>query len=349
MTMRPLRFFILILLLSSSAQNALGRSTTPPEVTYEGRPEIEAFALHTAAQYGLDAATIVQVLSQARRLDAVQRAVMPLPGGAKKNWQVYRSRFIDRERIRAGVSFWNVHADALRRAADEYGVPERIIVGILGVETIYGRNMGQFRVIDALATLSFDFPPGRSDRSAYFQRQLAQFFALCARDGIDPASVRGSYAGAIGMGQFMPESILNHAVDYDGDGQVHLGVSAADAIGSVARYFSHHGWVSGLPAVLRVDVSRANLQRLLEPDIIPTFDADDLQRAGATPQDALPARERFAVVELQNGDAPSDYVLGTRNFFVITRYNRSAYYAMSVVELARAVQAARDASPGAKP
>jgi membrane-bound lytic murein transglycosylase B len=336
----------IVLLLCGNLSSA--KPYTLHDVSYADRPEIRDFAAQAAARYGLDAAETERLLAQARRVESVRTAMLPLPGGVKKNWRVYRSRFIDAARINAGVRFWDENAAALERAAQDYGVPESIIVGILGVETIYGRNMGGYRVIDALATLSFDFPAGRSDRSPYFRRQLALFLLWCRQDGIDPLAVRGSYAGAIGMGQFMPESILNHALDYDDDGHVRLSDSAADAIGSVARYFAHYGWASGVPAVLRADVSRANLQRLLEPDIIPTFDAQDLRDAGAVVLEPLPERERFALIELQNGDGASDYVLGTRNFFVITRYNRSAYYAMSVVELAREVQAARARRGAAK-
>jgi membrane-bound lytic murein transglycosylase B len=311
------------------------------QAAYSATPALEAFVAEAAATHQLDADSIRTALLQARKQPSVQKAIMPGAVGTKKNWRVYRSRFIDQVRIQAGVKFWNANEEALRRAADVYGVPEAIIVGIIGVETIYGRNMGSYRVIDALATLTFDFPTGRSDRSPYFREQLAYFFAWCAKEGYDPLSIKGSYAGAIGIPQFMPESILKFATDFDADNHINLTESASDAIGSVAKYLERNGWVRDLAPALRIQLDRANLQILLEPDITPTFTGKQLLEYGVELQEPLPAGEKFAVVELQNGEGRSDYVLGTQNFYSITRYNRSSYYAMSVIDLASEVAAAR--------
>jgi membrane-bound lytic murein transglycosylase B len=312
--------------------------------TYAGREEAVDFAQELAARAGLDASAVIEALAQAQKIEVVRKLIMPAPAGAKKNWRGYRARFIDSVRINAGLQFWQENEAALQRAEETYGVPAQIIVGIIGVETVYGRNMGSFRAIDALATLAFDFPPGRSDRSPYFKEQLGFLFTWCAKEGYDPLTIKASYAGAIGIGQFMPESILKHGVDFDGSGHIDLRASPADAIGSVAKYLADYGWVKDLAPSLRVNVDRANLQTLLAPDITPSFDAQALQDNGIEIIEPLPVNENFALIELQNSDTRSDYALGTRNFYVITRYNRSSYYAMSVVDLGREVARARNAA-----
>ena len=261
---------------------------------------------------------------------------------------LFRSRFIDPIRIRAGVRFWQEHRAALERAEREYGVPAEIIVGIIGVETIYGQQMGTFRVMDALATLAFDFPsahPRAKERTEFFRRELEQFLSLTNRSNTDPFAFKGSYAGAMGLGQFMPSSWVRYAIDFDGDGRVDLFNSPTDAIGSVANYFIGHGWTPGMPTHFGVqfDASRLQLDDLLLPDILPTFSAANMQAQGAL-LDAAGVQHRgpLALVELQNGpDAPS-YVAGTENFYAITRYNWSSYYAMAVIELGREVAAARE-------
>jgi len=220
-------------------------------------------------------------------------------------------------------------------------------VGIIGVETIYGQQMGTFRVMDALATLAFDFPsahPRAKERTEFFRRELEQFLSLTNRSNTDPFEPRGSYAGAMGLGQFMPSSWVRYAVDFDGDGRVDLFKSPADAIGSVANYFRGHGWTPGMPTHFGVQFDNARLQLddLLAPDILPTFSAASMLAKGAV-LDAQGVQHTgpLALVELQNGnDAPS-YVAGTENFYAITRYNWSSYYAMAVIELGREVAAAR--------
>jgi membrane-bound lytic murein transglycosylase B len=311
----------------------------PVQESYAGRPEVDAFS-RELAQQGLDAAFVTATLQQARKLESVRNAVRPLPAGVKKNWQAYRAHFLDPEHIQAGVRFAAENQAALARATSLYGVPESVILGILGVETLYGSNTGNYRVIDSLATLAFDYPKAAKDRSSYFRGQLAEFFKWCARSQCEPLGVVGSYAGAIGMPQFMPENIERFGVDFDGDGQINL-QTPADAIGSVARFLALHGWTPNLPACYAVDVGGAELAPLLEPDIIPTFAYWQLQAFGAKPLDPLPPWEKFALVDLQNGDDPSDYLIGSRNFFVLTRYNRSAYYAMAVLELGQAIEEAR--------
>lgn len=306
------------------------------------------FADDLATRRDLDREWVRQAIGQAQFLPQVPRLMLPAPKGTPKNWRVYRSRFVEPIRIRAGVRFWQDNRAALERAEAEYGVPIEIIVGIIGVETIYGQQMGNFRAMDALATLAFDFPsahPRATDRTAFFRRELEQLLSLSSRSNTDPFTPRGSYAGAMGLGQFMPSSWVRYAVDFDGDGRIDLFKSPADAIGSVANYFRGHGWTPGMPTHFGVtfDVARLQLAELLATDILPTFSAASMQAQGAV-LDAAGAQHtgQLALVELQNGsDAPS-YVAGTSNFYAITRYNWSSYYAMAVIELGREVAAARE-------
>jgi membrane-bound lytic murein transglycosylase B len=276
----------------------------------------------------------------------VVRLMQPAPAGTPKNWRVYRSRFIDPVRINAGVKFWQDNQDTLERAEQKYGVPAEIIVGIIGVETIYGQQMGTFRVIDALATLAFNFPqthPRAAERSEYFRGELEHFLVMQSQLGGDPLQPLGSYAGAMGMPQFMPSSWMKWAVDFDGDGKVDLSRSTADVIGSVANYFMSYGWQPGMPTHYPVsfDPSKLDKEALLVPDILPTFSVESFMAKGAVLEGpALEHQGPLALVELQNGDAGPQYVAGTDNFYVITRYNWSSYYAMAVIELGNEVKQA---------
>lgn len=307
-----------------------------------------------AQQRDLDPAWVRQTLAQAHYIAAIAKAVTPPAVGVAKNWQLYRSRFVEPQRIRAGVAFWQANRDTLLQAQAQTGVPVEIILGIIGVETIYGQQMGTYRVLDALATLAFDFPashPRAAARSVYFKGELAQFLSMMARSGTDPTVWRGSYAGAMGLPQFMPSSWHDYAIDFDGDGKIDLLASPADAIGSVANYFKAFGWQPGLPTHYPVsfDATRLDLPTLMTPDILPTFTVAAFQAVGAVLEgDALQTPSKLALIELQNGDAPPSYVAGTDNFYVITRYNWSSYYAMAVIELGQAVmQAAQQLPPSA--
>ncbi|MDD2883120.1 MAG: lytic murein transglycosylase B [Rhodoferax sp.] len=299
-----------------------------------------------AARRNLDPAWVRQIISEARYVPFIAKAVTPPPLGVAKNWQLYRSRFVEPMRIRAGVAFWQVHRDTLKRAEAETGVPAEIIVGIIGVETIYGQQTGNQRVLDALATLTFDFPashPRAAERAVYFKGELEQFLSLTQRTGHDPLAVLGSYAGAMGLPQFMPSSWAKYAVDFDGDGTVDLFGSPADAIGSVANYFKAFGWQPDLATHFSVafDAQKLDMATLMAPDILPTFTATSFQAKGAVLSgEALKHTGNLALIELQMGDAPPIYVAGTDNFYTITRYNWSSYYAMAVIELGQAVAAA---------
>ncbi|MES2973250.1 MAG: lytic murein transglycosylase B [Pseudomonadota bacterium] len=313
---------------------------------YATRDEAMRFADDLAERRNLDREWVRSAIGAARHMPVVARLMQPAPAGTPKNWRVYRSRFIDSVRINAGVRFWQANREALERAEKEYGVPPEIIVGIIGVETIYGQQLGTFRVMDALTTLAFDFPqnhPRAAARTEFFRGELEQFLSFQSRTGNDPLQPVGSYAGAMGMPQFMPSSIVKYAVDFDGDGRIDLTGSPNDVIGSVASYFKAFDWKPGMPThyAVSLDGTPADKDALLVPDILPTFSAASFAAKGAVlAPEAQAHKGPLALVELQNGSGDAVYVAGTENFYAITRYNWSSYYAMAVIELGREVKAA---------
>lgn len=310
---------------------------------YAQREDAMRLADDIAQQEHLSPDWVRQILGQARYQPLAAKYVQPAPTGTRKNWTVYRSRFIDATRIQAGARFWRDNRETLARAERETGVPAEVIVGIVGVESIYGQQVGNFRVIDALATLAFDFPsthPRAAARSEFFKSELTQLFALSARSGLDPLSLRGSFAGAMGMPQFMPSSWLKYAVDFDGDGRIDLFNSPADVIGSVAYYFKAFNWQPGMPTHYPVsfNAQTVDMTTLLAPDILPTFSVERFTGQGAVLSGAaLSHPGPLALVELQDGDREPIYVAGTENFYAITRYNWSSYYALAVIELGQEI------------
>ena len=310
---------------------------------YATRPDAMQFADDLASRRNLDPEWVRQAIGQSRFNPTVSRLMQPPAKTFIKNWRVYRSRFIDPIRIRGGVNFWQANRTALARAEAEYGVPAEIIVGIIGVETIYGRDTGSFRVMDSLATLAFDYPsshPRVQERSDYFKGEIEQFLTTQSRHHADPFEPKGSYAGAMGMPQFMPSSFAQYAVDFDGDGKIDLWNSPDDVIGSVANYFKSYGWQTGMPThyPVRFDTRLLDMDALMAPDILPTFGVASFTAKGAVLEgQALEHQGPLALIELRNGPAAPSYVAGTENFYVITRYNWSSYYAMSVIELGQEV------------
>ena len=312
-------------------------------------PVVRAFAADVAARNGLPPAWVLRQLSQARRVQAVRVLIMPAPQGTAKNWASYRARFVEPERIAAGLAFWNRAQPWLRQADQRWGVPPEVVVGVIGVETYYGRVMGHFRAIDALTTLAFDFPPGRSDRSDFFKSELEALLLLAHRQGVNVHSLKGSFAGALGLPQFMPSSIARWAVDMDGNGRIDLQSSLADVVGSVAHYLASFGWQQGMTTHYAVvpPAPGADLSALLAPDILPSFSAAQMAERGAVLDDAGRSHSgALALVELHNGDAPASYVAGTQNFYTLTRYNWSSYYALAVLELGQAIARQHAASSG---
>ncbi|MFC3683290.1 lytic murein transglycosylase B [Hydrogenophaga luteola] len=328
-------------------------AATPPaaDITvYAESPAAMAFADDLAQRRGLDPLWVREQIGAARRQPTSIRLSLPAPRAAFKNWAAYRARFIEPVRLRAGQRFWDTHRAALERAEREYGVPASLIVGVIGVETLYGQHTGNFRVIDALATLAFDFPashPRAEARAEFFRSELEQFLSLSQRTGMDPQALRGSYAGAMGWPQFMPSSWARFAIDFDGDSKIDLFNSPVDAIGSVANYFKAYGWQPGQPTHYTVgfDLNRLDKEALLAPDILPSFSVESFVAKGAV-LDAEGKKHvgKLALIELQNGDpanggsAPT-YLAGTDNFYVVTRYNWSSYYAMAVIELGQTIEA----------
>ena len=312
--------------------------------SYANQPAVREAADAIAQSHTLSRTWVRATLAQAQMLPEVVRAVTPAPDPGVRNWQTYRNRMVEPVRIQAGVQFWLRNAKALEQAERQTGVPASLVVGILGVETLYGKRMGKYRVLDALTTLAFDFPashPKAPARAAYFLQELEAFLVWCQATGRDPLTVRGSYAGAMGMAQFMPSSWQKYAVDFDADGQIDLFDNSNDAIGSVANYLAAFGWKAGMPThyPVQLDATRMDMPALLEKDILPSMSPAQMAERGAMlPPQALDHAGQLALIELVNGvDAPASYVAGTDNFYVVTRYNWSSFYAMAVIELGQSV------------
>lgn len=297
---------------------------------------VENFVAYTARTYDVDPAHIRRVLAQAtvqqRILDAISR-----PAEAVRPWRDYRPIFINDARINGGVAFYREHRQALDRVAAETGVPAEYIVAIIGVETSYGRVTGTWKVLDALVTLAFDYPP----RAPFFAGELAQLFALeKAEPQLQIGELKGSYAGAMGMGQFMPSSYRLWAKDGDGDGRRDLLTHTPDVFASIANYFVVHGWQRGGPVVARAQ--RAEGAAEFKPENWePVYPLADLAARGYTPQPGQPTAEGGTLLTLE-GQAGTEYWLAYRNFYVITRYNRSPMYSLSVHQLAEAIRSGVD-------
>ena len=309
---------------------------------YAERSEVKKFVQMMHDKYDYNQEDLLKAFGNAEKLDRVLAQLekdKPNPN-FKKNWEAYRKRYIEPIRIKAGVNFWNKNAATLSKATKQYGVPEYIIVGIIGVETIYGQYMGESNVFDVLTTLSFDYPR----RSDEYKNFLEEYIVLTKENKMPLRSVKGSYAGAIGIPQFMPDSWRDYGVDFDGDGKVDLRNSTADAIGSVANFLKQKGgWVNGLDVVYNVSYlnDAPKIKDLLAKPIQPSMTLKQIKEYGIGSDDVIKPDVKLSLIDLPNGDKATSYVLGSQNFYAITRYNKSYMYAMSVYDLGSAVMAKR--------
>jgi len=311
--------------------------TALAQQSYADHPAARAFAARMASDHGLSEVEILDTFARISQDERVIRLIMPPKRKGVRSWARYRGQFIEPTRINRGIEFWAENAAQLTRASQQFGVPAEIIVAIIGVETIYGRNTGNFTTASALATLAFDYPP----RAELFSRELENLFLLAHEQGRDPLAYEGSYAGALGYPQFLPSSVRNYAVDFDGDGRIDLENSPSDAIGSVANYLAVHGWQAGGIVAVRAHVETPDqVVDLIDAGIEPAFVEGDFLARKVLPLGAMPAGEKAALVDLITPEAATEYWLGFRNFYVITRYNRSSFYAMAVFELAEALRSA---------
>jgi membrane-bound lytic murein transglycosylase B len=274
-----------------------------------------------------------------RRVEFLPKIIETISRPAEsKPWHQYRPIFLNEKRIHGGVAFWDENAALLAQAEQEYGVPAQIIVAIIGVETYYGRHKGGYKVLEALSTLGFGYP----SRSTFFRNQIKEFLLMAREEKRDPLEFIGSYAGAMGMPQFMPSSFRQYAVDFDKDGRRDLWDNNADIIGSVANYFHQHHWNVGEPVTTRANGASESMERFVKGDVTPSISLNELHAAGITPQQPLD-EQPAALLKLEQDGDNKEYWVTLHNFYVITRYNRSPLYAMAVHQLSEAIRTSRAA------
>ncbi len=323
---------------------ALARSATPKPAETAGsmqssshfldQPDVQAFMQRMVASHGFEASALERSFGAATFLPKAIELLRPARPGFVRSWVSYRKRYIEPIRLRYGVEFWKANADTLAKTEQKFGVEAEYIVAILGVETLYGRNTGNFEAFSTLATLGFNYPP----RAPLFLGELEALLLLAREQCRAPEHYVGSFAGALGVPQFLPSSWRNFAVDADGDNVADLQSSIPDVLASVANFFVKHGWQYGQPVCAPVSFTNSAspeaVQALLDLGIEPTLNAQKLREAGAQiPEAATP--HPAALIDLTSPDAPTEYRLGYPNFYTITRYNRSSFYASSVHDFAQ--------------
>lgn len=304
--------------------------------SFVSHPEALSFVQEMEERHGFDRSELLDALHRAQHNERVIRLIQPPSQPGARSWRNYRQRFMGEPRIDGGVSFWVRHENTLRKASEAYGVPPEIIVSILGVETHYGSYTGSFEAVSALATLAFDYPR----RAELFRRELENLFLLSREQGRDPFSYRGSFAGALGYPQFLPSSIRNYAVDFNKDGRIDFESDPIDAIGSIANYLAVHGWQTGEPIAQRVRIpSGVDPAPLIAAGIEPSLEYFSLISSGIAAHDGKQLHPSLVTLfDLPTPGETTQYWAGYRNFYVITRYNRSSFYAMSVFELAEEIR-----------
>lgn len=303
---------------------------------YNDSAEVQAFAKDLVENHGFAEEQLTELFNKVTKQQAILDLIAK-PAEKAKPWKEYRPIFITEQRINQGVTFWNNNQEALERAYKEYGTPPQIVVAIIGVETFYARNMGSWPVMDALTTLGFDYPP----RSDFFRRQLKEYLLMTREEQLDPLALKGSYAGAMGMAQFMPGSFRAYAVDFDGDGHINIWNNPTDAIGSVANYFKEHGWQKDQTVVLQAKATGDNIDSTLSAGLELDITIAKLTKAGWTLPITLSANTPVMAFKL-DGEAGDEYWVGLNNFQVITRYNRSVMYSLAVYQLSEKLLAAKN-------
>jgi len=295
----------------------------------------EEFINDMVSKHNFGKLYLTQLLGKAKIKSSILK-IMSRPAGKARPWYKYRNAFIDNKRIKAGVKFWQENAQDLLRAEKVFGVPAKIIVAIIGVETIYGQITGNFRVIDALTTIAFHYPR----RADYFREELAHYLIFTHNEGLDPLQLKGSYAGAMGIGQFMPSSFRTYAVDFDGDGKRDIWTNNSDAIGSIANYFNKHGWETGKPIATATRIRANAITDLLALEFAPKYTLQQLKQWGLLYFGTEPNYTNGMVIDLET-KLGTAYWLGFQNYYVITRYNHSKHYAMAVYHLAQELENAK--------
>lgn len=321
----------------------IAQTEPAPRMDYIDRDDVVQFIDEMSEQFDYDRGLLYALFHATQPIPAVLKAIRPPADPGIRSWRAYRSRFVEPVRIAAGKAFMQRYATELATAESRFGVPREIIAAIIGVETIYGRHMGNFNTFAALTTLAFDYPP----RAELFRRELANLLLLAREENRPVLSYTGSYAGAMGWSQFMPSSMRQYALDFDHDGKVDLTASPVDAIGSTANFLAEHGWQKGGPIAETITVSGDGIQALLDEGIKPQrlpseFAAQrvKIQKVGAgdTAASGQFSDQPAALIDLVTPNAPTEYRLGYQNFYVITRYNRSSFYAAAVMDLAEALK-----------
>ena len=329
-----MRFLVLTALLLGFTSACSSLSATSERPDFGTHPEARVFIDEMVERHGMDRGELQALFAEAQLREDILNAISR-PAEARP-WHQYRPIFLTRSRIDGGVAYWNQHADILERAEKAFGVDAQVIVAIIGVETRYGGNTGSYRVLDALATLAFEYPP----RARFFRSELEHFLLLTREEQVDRREARGSYAGAMGHGQFISSSYRHYAVDFDGDGRRDLWNSHEDIIGSVANYLSVHGWQLGAPVAEQVNPASPPTEELTGAGIKPSLTVARLKAAGIPSQQAPGDNSLATLVRLEQEDG-LEYWLGFNNFYVITRYNRSPLYAMAVYQLSEEIRKAR--------
>jgi membrane-bound lytic murein transglycosylase B len=324
----------LLHLASSLTLFASGLAAAEEPRPFEDKQVFSEFIAEMVKEYKFDAATLNEWFKEARLhqniLDAISR---PAEG---KPWYDYRPIFVNDARVRGGVQFWKENAKIIDEVVAKYQVPPEILVAIVGVETRYGQHKGTYPVFDSLSTLAFAYPP----RAKFFRSELKQYLLMAREENFDPLSLKGSYAGAMGMPQFISSSFRRYAVDFDNNGQRDLWDSVADALGSVGNYFRRHGWKPGERIADEVEVSGLKYQAMIDDSLKPRYTPEEFRLAGVALPSDLPADLKGSLVRFDNGDG-AEYWVVWNNFYVISRYNHSALYSMAVYQLSKEIAESR--------